>query len=154
VDLDYAHAPVTVANFLSYVDAKAYNNTLIHRVVPQYCIQGGGYTADYARDISEGHTAIRDEARNGLRNTKGTIAMARTNDSDSATSQFFFNLVDNPDLDPSPNQDGYAVFGKVVAGQDVLDKIASVQTTTRETNMGEMKNCPVENVVVNSVVRK
>jgi peptidyl-prolyl cis-trans isomerase A (cyclophilin A) len=156
VELDPHDAPISVANFMNYVDSKAYDGTIFHRVVPGFCVQGGGFTADFSKEISEGHTAIKDEGHNGLHNERGTIAMARTSDPDSATSQFFFNLVDNSQMLDAGGQngpDGYAVFGKIVKGLDVMDKIAAVATTTKVTGMGPMENVPVDNVVLISVTR-
>lgn len=129
IELDAAKAPKTVANFLTYVDEKAYDGTLFHRVIPGFMIQGGGFDSDYNQ--KETHPAIRNEADNGLKNLRGTIAMARTNAPHSATNQFFINVADNKALDFTAKDKtgwGYAVFGKVTAGMDVADKIVAVPT--------------------------
>lgn len=146
--LDAARAPATVENFLAYVDAGHYDGTLFHRVIPGFMIQGGGLLAD----LSEKRTRppIRNEADNGLSNTRGTIAMARTGVVDSATAQFFINTVDNGrSLDhrgTSPRDYGYAVFGRVTAGMDVVDAISGVATGRQ----GPHQNVPVEPVVIDS----
>jgi len=128
IELDAAKAPVTVGNFLDYVKSGFYAGTVFHRVIPKFMVQGGGFTPDMKQ--KETREAIVNEAANGLSNKRGTIAMARTNEPNSATSQFFINLVDNGFLDMSRAQDGvgYCVFGKVVEGMSVVDAIASVQT--------------------------
>ncbi len=156
VDLDPIRAPFTVANFLAYADSKAYNGTIFHRVIQNFCVQGGGYSSDLTREVGAGHPCIKNEARNGLRNTEGTIAMARPGLPDSATSQFFFNLVDNSNaLDPdgTVSPDGYAVFGKVKDGWDVVKKMGQVVTTSRRTPQGEMDDMPLEPIILNGVVR-
>ena len=132
VQLDAAKAPETVDNFVQYVNAGHYNGTVFHRVIDGFMIQGGGMTADGKPRPTR--TPIALEARNGLSNQRGTIAMARTSVPDSATSQFFINVVDNSSkLDaPRPDGHGYAVFGKVVAGMDVVDKIRVVPTNGRD----------------------
>ena len=132
VELYPDKAPETVANFLKYVDNGFYNNTIFHRVIPGFMIQGGGLTARMQQKDTE--APIKNEADNGLKNDRGTIAMARTMDPHSATAQFFINLVDNDFLNfqaPSGNGWGYCVFGKVTEGMDVVDKIAKVKTTTQ-----------------------
>ncbi|MHC4579945.1 MAG: peptidylprolyl isomerase [Planctomycetota bacterium] len=145
IGLDAQAAPVTVKNFLGYVRAGFYDGTIFHRVIHGFMIQGGGFTADMVQ--KETHDPIANEANNGLSNARGTIAMARSNDPDSATCQFFINHVDNPRLDYVANASaGYAVFGKVVEGMDVVDSIARVDTTTR----AGMPNVPVEPIVINS----
>jgi cyclophilin family peptidyl-prolyl cis-trans isomerase len=129
IELDQEKAPLTVKNFLSYVDQKFYDETIFHRVIKGFMIQGGGLTADFQEKPE--HPPIKNEAGNGLKNDRGTIAMARTNVVDSATSQFFINLVNNDFLnhrDDTADGYGYAVFGKVVAGMDVVDAIAAVPT--------------------------
>ena len=129
IELDAAKAPLTVANFLAYVDAKHYDGTLFHRVMANFMIQGGGYDASYEKKPTR--DAVKNEASNGLKNTRGTVAMARTNDPHSATAQFFVNVVDNGSLDHSAPEGagwGYAVFGKVTSGMDVVDKIKSEKT--------------------------
>lgn len=125
-------APVTVKNFLRYVNAGEYNGTIFHRVIKNFMNQGGGYTADFNRIPA--HAPIKNEADNGLRNLKYTIAMARTSDPHSATNQFFINTNDNAFLDftsKTPQGWGYTVFGKVIQGQDVMDKISQVRTTAK-----------------------
>lgn len=129
VKLDHDKAPKTVDNFLRYVREGHYNGTIFHRVIPSFMIQGGGFTPDYKQKPV--HDPIPNEADNGLPNDRGTIAMARTNDPHSATAQFFINVVDNDFLNhtaPTPRGWGYAVFGRVVEGMDVADKIAHVPT--------------------------
>ena len=131
VELYPDKAPETVANFLKYVDDGFYNNTIFHRVIPGFMIQGGGFTARMQQKDTS--APIKNEADNGLKNDRGTIAMARTMDPHSATAQFFINLVDNDFLNfqaPSGNGWGYCVFGRVTEGMDVVDKIAKVKTTT------------------------
>jgi cyclophilin family peptidyl-prolyl cis-trans isomerase len=129
IELDRQKAPVTVDNFVKYVKAGFYDGTVIHRVEPGFVLQGGGFTATAEKAVG---TPIKLESNNGLKNLAGTIAMARTSVPDSATSQFFINLVDNLELDYSSTaQPGYAVFGKVVAGMSVVDSIAAVNTGTR-----------------------
>jgi len=147
IELNAQAAPVTVKNFLGYVQAGFYNGTIFHRVIHGFMIQGGGFTADMAQ--KETHGPITNEAGNGLRNVRGTIAMARSNNPDSATCQFFINHVDNPPLDYVANaKPGYAVFGKVAEGMNVVDTIARMDTTTREG----MANVPVEPIVINSAI--
>jgi cyclophilin family peptidyl-prolyl cis-trans isomerase len=141
-------APLSVKNFLEYADAKHYDGTVFHRVIPTFMIQGGGFTADMQQKPTR--APIKNEAGNGLKNTAGTLAMARTGVVDSATSQFFVNTVDNAFLDhrdETPQGFGYAVFGKVVDGMDVVKKIAAVPTTTK----GPHQNVPVTAVVIESV---
>ncbi len=124
IELDAVRAPVTVKNFLSYVDAKFYDGTIFHRVISGFMIQGGGLTPDFQE--KKANPPIKNEAGNGLKNSRGSIAMARMQDLNSATCQFYINHVDNPNLDTMK----YAVFGKVVKGLDVVDAIASVPTGT------------------------
>ena len=137
-------SPVSVENFLRYVRKGQYDGTVFHRVIPGFMIQGGGMTADLKEKPTD--KPIKNEARNGVRNSRGTLAMARTNDPDSATAQFFINVKDNPFLDFGIRGAGYAVFGEVLDGMDVVDKIAAVPTTTRAGNEG----VPVTAVVINS----
>jgi peptidyl-prolyl cis-trans isomerase A (cyclophilin A) len=148
VQLDPEHAPKTVANFLSYVDKKAYDGTIFHRVMPGFMIQGGGFKPDMT-EISYDAPVANEAPSSGLKNLRGTISMARTSDPDSATAQFFLNLVDNGMLDPNEQGPGYAVFGKITKGLDVMDKIAKVQTTT----VGQNENVPVATVTIESVRR-
>ena len=147
-ELDDVKAPVTVKNFISYVTSGHYNGTIFHRVIDGFMIQGGGFTKDMVQKDTQ--TPIRNEAANGLKNARGTLAMARTMVVDSATSQFFINLVDNDFLNyrgPDPRMFGYAVFGKVTAGMDVADKIAKVKTGFA----GPHQDVPVEPVVIAKV---
>ncbi len=150
--LDAKNAPITTENFLKYVDAKFYDGLVFHRVIPGFMIQGGGLD-EGLKEKEEGMRApIRNESGNGLKNERGTIAMARTSDPNSATCQFFINHTDNPNLNQRP---GYAVFGKVIDGMDVVDKIASVRTTTRRGVDGRSwQNCPADSVVIKSIRRK
>jgi len=149
VQLDPEKAPISVKNFLSYVDEGFYDGTIFHRVIKGFMIQGGGMTADMQRKPTK--APIRNEATNKLSNTRGTIAMARTSEVNSATSQFFINTVDNGarGLDHTgidPAKFGYAVFGKVIDGMDVVDKIESVKTGPGDV--------PVEAVVIKTITRK
>ncbi len=145
VALDSAKAPKSVANFLQYVADKYYDGTVFHRVIDGFMIQGGGFTPDMKQKPTR--AAIPLEAGNGLKNDKYTIAMARTGNPDSATSQFFINVKDNAMLNaPQPDGHGYAVFGKVVSGADVVDKIRGVATGDK----GGMQNVPLEPVVIES----
>lgn len=151
IELDKERAPVTVANFLSYVNDGHFDGTIFHRVISTFMIQGGGFTTDYKQKATK--PPIKLEAGNGLSNVRGTIAMARTGNPNSATCQFFINVVDNRGgLDPGPRGPGYTVFGKVISGMDVADKIRAVPTgTKRFANGQDMQNVPVENVVIESV---
>jgi cyclophilin family peptidyl-prolyl cis-trans isomerase len=142
IALHQEKAPITVANFLKYVRAGHYDGTVFHRVMPNFMIQGGGYTPEL--EEKPPMPPIRNEARNGLRNSRGAVAMARTNDPDSATSQFFINVKDNHRLDFGIGGAGYAVFGEVTDGMDVVDRIAAVPTTSR----GSLENVPQVAVVI------
>ncbi len=145
VQLDPAKAPKTVENFLAYVKDKHYDGTVFHRVMNGFMIQGGGFTADMVQKPTKPPIAL--EANNGLKNDTYTIAMARTGDPNSATSQFFINVKDNAMLNaPSPDGHGYAVFGKVVQGTDVVDKIKAVAVG----NKGPHQNVPTTPVTINS----
>lgn len=140
-------APLSVKNFLDYVESGFYNGTIFHRVIPGFMAQGGGFTTD--RKQKETRAPIKNEAANGLKNDRGTIAMARTGNPDSATAQFFINVVNNDNLNrPNPDGHGYAVFGTVVEGMDVVDKI--VTTPTQRLNM-VFANLPATPVVITSV---
>jgi peptidyl-prolyl cis-trans isomerase B (cyclophilin B) len=147
IELFEEKAPVTVKNFLAYVDDKFYDGTVFHRVIPNFMIQGGGFEPGMKQ--KETKKPIKNEASNGLSNNKYTIAMARTMDPDSATAQFFINVKDNKFLDKSAESDGYAVFGKVIEGADVVDKIKEVKTGAR----GGHRDVPVDDVVIKSVRR-
>ena len=146
VELNPALAPKSVANFLKYVEDKHYDGTVFHRVIKDFMIQGGGYTENLSQKPTR--APIVNEAKNGLKNVRGAIAMARTGDPDSATSQFFINTVNNSSLDyPKPDGYGYAVFGKVIAGMDVVDKIRAVQTG----NVGPFSDVPTKPVIITSI---
>lgn len=145
LELDTKSAPKTVANFLQYVNEGFYNNTLFHRVIPDFMIQGGGYQPGMVEKPTR--SPVANESVNGKQNKRGSIAMARTQNPDSATAQFFINLVDNGYLDASGTKPGYTVFGKVKKGMDVVDKIAHVSTEQRGNN-GDV---PKEDVVIISV---
>jgi peptidyl-prolyl cis-trans isomerase A (cyclophilin A) len=144
VEVDAAKAPKSAANFLQYVKDGHYNGTVFHRVIPDFMIQGGGMTPDLKEKPTR--PPIPLEARNGLDNTRGTLAMARTMDPNSATSQFFINVKDNAFLNAAQSRDGngYAVFGKVVSGMDVVDKIRAVQTGSK----GPYQDVPVQPVII------
>ena len=145
IELDPEHAPITCENFENYVKSGFYNGTIFHRVIKGFMIQGGGFEPGMQQKPT--NDPIKNEADNGLKNDKYTIAMARTNDPHSATAQFFINVADNDFLNhtaPTGNGWGYAVFGKVVAGQDVVDQIARVRTGTR----GWFGDVPVEDGVI------
>lgn len=126
IELFDDQAPATVDNFLAYVREGFYENTIFHRVIPGFVIQGGGFTADFERKATR--APVENEAGNGLKNRRGTLSMARTNDPDSATSQFFINLDDNAFLDRQPGKPGYAVFGRVIEGMDTVEAIAAIPT--------------------------
>ena len=148
VQLDPAKAPKTVENFLGYVKDKTYDGTVFHRVIDGFMIQGGGYTADLIPKPTKAPIPL--EANNGLKNDTYTIAMARTGNPNSATSQFFVNLVDNAFLNyASTNSPGYAVFGKVVSGMDVIDLMATQPTQT----VGSNQNVPVTNITITSATQ-
>lgn len=144
VELDAVRAPRTVENFLQYVRDGHYDGTVFHRVIPGFMIQGGGFTADMRQKPTRAPIPL--ESRNGLSNVRGTLAMARTQVPDSATAQFFVNLADNLFLDQprSPDRQGYAVFGRVVAGLDVVERIQGVATGNR----GPHQNVPLQPVVI------
>ncbi len=151
IELDAEKAPKTVENFLAYVDGGFYDGTVFHRVIDGFMVQGGGFTADFER--KETGEPVQNEADNGLKNLRGSIAMARTSQPDSATAQFFVNLVDNAFLDHREKTRrgwGYAVFGKVTAGMDVVDKIAKLATTARPNGM---RDVPIELPVIKSMTR-
>lgn len=149
VELAPQQAPRTVANFLKYVDSGFYKNTIFHRVIPGFMIQGGGFDEQLNQKPTQ--APIANEARGGLRNNKYTIAMARTNYPHSATSQFFINVADNDFLNADQSQDGwgYAVFGRVIKGKDVVDRISEVQTGVQNG----MQDVPTKPVVIENVKR-
>jgi cyclophilin family peptidyl-prolyl cis-trans isomerase len=156
VELNEEKAPVTVKNFLMYVDDKFYDGTIFHRVIGKensdkgndFMIQGGGLTPGFKEKKTK--DPIKLESDKGLSNLRGTIAMARTNDPDSATSQFFINVADNKFLDKADGRDGYAVFGKVIAGMDIVDKIKAVETTG---DNGDPANAPKKDIVIKKIYR-
>lgn len=148
IELDQANAPKSVENFLAYVRSGFYHGTVFHRVIRGFMIQGGGMTADLNRKTTQ--APIENEATNGLKNVRGTIAMARTADVNSATAQFFINIADNRSLDhrsTAPQEFGYAVFGQVTDGLDVVDKIEAVETGTQ----GAYRDVPNKTVFIESV---
>ena len=146
IELDAVKSPVTVENFLSYVNEGFYDGTIFHRVIPNFMVQGGGM--DEQMQNKPTHPPIVNEAANGLKNDRGTLAMARTSNPDSASSQFFINVKNNAFLNyAGPSNPGYAVFGRVIEGMDVADTIATVKATT----VGHHQNVPVEPVIIESV---
>ena len=148
LELDADNAPKTVENFLSYVSSGFYDGTIFHRVINNFMVQGGGFTADMEQKATQ--APIENEANNGLKNAQGTIAMARTQDPHSATAQFFINVQDNDFLNHTGENMqgwGYAVFGKVTEGEDVLDKIRCVQTGSQAGH----QDVPVEPIIIESV---
>jgi peptidyl-prolyl cis-trans isomerase B (cyclophilin B) len=146
LELNDEKAPITTANFVQYVKSGHYDGTIFHRVIPGFMVQGGGMTVDMKEKKTE--KAIENEAKNGLSNVIGTIAMARTNDPHSATAQFFINVENNTFLNQQGAQWGYAVFGKVISGMDVINAIAKVKTG----NHGFHDDVPVTPVVIESAV--
>lgn len=151
VELDEVKAPLTVKNFLSYVDSKFYNGTIFHRVINNFMIQGGGFDEKMKEKVTK--APIKNEAANGLLNTVGTLAMARTSDPHSATAQFFINVNDNTYLnhrDTSEAGYGYAVFGKVISGMHVINRIKTVKTG----QIGIHANVPMDAIIIKSVKRK
>ncbi len=151
IELYPEKAPQTVKSFLTYVDEGFYDGTIFHRVIPGFMIQGGGFTGDMQQKST--HAPIKNEADNGLKNDRGTIAMARTSDPDSATAQFFINLKDNDFLNHTGKTTrgwGYAVFGKVTDGMDVVDKIAAAPTGPHPKGLQDVPKTPI---VINKVTR-
>lgn len=151
IELEEKKAPITVQNFLQYVNEGFYDHKIFHRVINGFMVQGGGF--DKEMNQPKTHATITNEAENGLKNLKGTIAMARTSDVNSASAQFFINLVDNNFLDfksPNPREYGYCVFGKVISGMDVIEKIGKVKTGTKSGH----SDVPVEAVeIIKATVR-
>jgi cyclophilin family peptidyl-prolyl cis-trans isomerase len=141
-------APITVANFLAYVDDGYYSDTIFHRVIPNFMIQGGGFLEDMAQKSTA--DPIVNESKNRVHNTRGTVAMARTNDPDSATSQFFINQRSNLQLDWAPGREGYTVFGEVILGMDIVDFI----TTAPTARTGGMADVPVKAIVIKEILRQ
>jgi cyclophilin family peptidyl-prolyl cis-trans isomerase len=148
IELFEKEAPLSVANFVKYIDSGFFDGTIFHRIVPGFVIQGGGFTEDMTQKRT--NPPVKNEADNGLKNSRGTLSMARTNDINSATSQFFVNLKDNDFLDHTRGNFGYAVFAKVVDGMDVIDKIAAVETGRKRG----FDDVPVEAVIMKSVRRE
>jgi peptidyl-prolyl cis-trans isomerase A (cyclophilin A) len=147
IELFPKEAPVTVENFLKYVDDGFFDGTIFHRIVPGFVIQGGGLTAEF--DNKENREPIKTDAKNGLKNRRGWLSMARTSDINSATSQFFVNLSDNAFLDHGPRDYGYAVFARVTEGMETVDKIAKVKTGRRKG----YQDAPMEDVIIVSAKR-
>jgi cyclophilin family peptidyl-prolyl cis-trans isomerase len=149
IELDEAKAPVTVKNFLRYVDEKFYDGLIFHRVINGFMIQGGGYNEKM--NEKKTHGPIKNEGKNSLKNSTGSIAMARTSDPNSATAQFFINVNDNSSLDyPSPDGHGYAVFGRVTSGMHVVNRIKMVKTG----QLGGHSDVPMDTVIIKTVRRK
>ena len=151
IELFADKAPITVENFLRYVDEKHYHNTVFHRVINGFMVQGGGMSADMVEKTT--HAPIQNEASNGLSNKTGTIAMARTSDVHSATAQFFINVADNDFLDyrsPTPSGYGYCVFGKVTKGMEVVDKIKTAETSTKKGH----QDVPIKTVEILEVYKR
>lgn len=154
LELDRVKAPITTANFLANVGKGQYDGTVFHRVIPTFMIQGGGFDVNHSEKPTG--DPIANEGLNGLSNLRGTIAMARTNDPNSARAQFFVNVVDNPRLDGTPTRPGYAVFGRVVRGMEVVDVIRDVPTSVQQATMRgssmPMKDWPTEEIVITKAV--
>jgi cyclophilin family peptidyl-prolyl cis-trans isomerase len=142
VELFTKEAPISAENFQKYVDDQFFDGTIFHRIIPNFMVQGGGMDKDFAN--KDTRPPIKNEAKNGLKNTRGTLSMARTSDINSATAQFFINLVDNAFLDNGSRDYGYAVFGRVTEGMDTVDKIAKVKTGRRNG----YQDAPMEDVVI------
>lgn len=145
VELFPKEAPASAENFRKYVEEQFFDGTIFHRIIPGFMIQGGGLTADFGNKATR--APIKNEAKNGLKNKRGTLSMARTSDINSATAQFFVNLTDNEFLDNGPRDYGYAVFGRVSDGMDTIDRIAAVKTGRRKG----YQDAPLEDVVIVSV---
>ena len=167
LELDAVNAPISTENFLSYVNDGFYDGTIFHRVIDGFMIQGGGFELiDGKGSQKETKAPIKNEAKNGLKNLRGSISMARTNNPDSATSQFFINVVDNPGLDPKSavnpqgfSPDGYAVFGKIVDGMETIDKIRQSETGVKRMMVrapsGELMENPMSDVPLrNAIIKK
>jgi len=141
-------SPLTVANFMAYVDSGFYKDTIFHRIIPEFMIQGGGFTADMKEKATR--EPVVNESNNGLHNTRGTLAMARTNDPDSATAQFFINQRSNLRLDGTGGRAGYTVFGEVIQGMDIVDFIATAPTG----QVGAMGDVPKKPIVIKEIIRQ
>ena len=148
IEMNTEKAPITVKNFLEYVDAGFFDGTIFHRVIPGFMVQGGGMLPDMSEKTTR--DPIANEAENGLKNLRGTLSMARTNEVNSATSQFFINVADNAFLDNSPGNFGYAVFGKIVEGMDVVDEIVSMKTGSYQFH----RDVPVDPIHIKKAVRQ
>lgn len=148
IELFADKAPISVSNFLAYVDSGFFNGTIFHRVIPGFMVQGGGFTADMSQKRT--NPPIKNEAGNGLTNDRGTLAMARTSDINSATAQFFINVKNNDFLNHGSRDFGYAVFGRVTSGMDVVDKIVGVP----RRNVGMFQDVPTTPVVITTAARK
>ena len=148
LELYAKRTPKTVENFIAYAESGYYSDTLFHRVIPNFMVQGGGFDKSFTKKPTQ--KPVRNEANAFIPNLRGTISMARTNDPDSATSQFFINVVDNSSLNKTAYNPGYAVFGKVIKGLDVTDKLSKVKTKRQ----GHMADVPVEQVIINKVLIK
>ncbi len=146
IEMDRNRSPLTVENFLNYVESGFYEGTLFHRVIENFVVQGGGYTIDL--ELKEPSAPVVNESGNGISNTRGSVAMARSNDPHSANSQFFINLADNDRLDPTPARWGYAVFGDVIEGMEVIDAIGTRPTTIK----GTLSDTPSVPVIIERVV--
>ena len=147
IEFNEKEAPLSVANFKRYIEDGFFDGTIFHRIVPGFVIQGGGFTEDMTQKRT--HPPVKNEADNGLKNKRGTLSMARTNDIHSATSQFFVNLADNEFLDERPGQHGYAVFGHVTEGMDVIDAIAALPTGRRKG----FTDAPLQDILISSARR-
>jgi cyclophilin family peptidyl-prolyl cis-trans isomerase len=152
IELDLDNAPITANNFMRYVNEGFYDGLVFHRVIPGFMVQGGGFYPDGTQ--KQTHSPIQLESNNGLKNERGTIAMARTSEPDSATSQFFINVVDNNFLNYQSGSPGYAVFGKVVSGMNVIDEIVNKETTEKPTPYGPMRDWPIEDVIISKAYVK
>jgi len=149
IELFADRAPISTGNFMQYIEKGFYSGTIFHRVISNFMVQGGGFDADMVQKAT--NDPIKNESRNRLHNTRGTIAMARTNDPDSATSQFFINQRSNLQLDWKPGREGYTVFGEVIQGIDVVDFIATAPTARHRNGMADV---PVDAIVITEVLRK
>jgi cyclophilin family peptidyl-prolyl cis-trans isomerase len=153
IELNRKNAPITVENFVNYIEEGYYDGVIFHRIIRGFMIQGGGF--DAAGEYKETRDPIKIESQNGLKNVRGAIAMARSSDPNSATTQFFINTANNDNLDyPSFDGYGYTVFGLVISGMDVVDAIEAVSTDTKDTIYGPMSDWPIEDITIISVYMK